>query len=382
MRRDESLILEEGQRILTGIVGEEIVLPTFISGDKKINPVIKSPNGNKTTVFDNTFKAPAPGSYTLTASVKDKVNKVFDEVSYKFDVYPRPIIYSSAPNKKKHSKKTIASNIVIYSILTLFALLILIPFYYAFKSSLTENNPVILKDFTWWPTQVDVGNYVRLFAENDVFRALGNTLLYVIPPILIGTFCSAMCAYATARMNFVGRKFIFYLIILTMFIPGMIILLPSFSLFVNFYHWYPGPLPIIIPALFGGAGCMFFLHQYFLGLPKELEEAAQIDGMSRFTMFTRIIIPISMPAILTQIILSFNGLYNDYMSPLIYLGNRTDLYTIQILINTLTKAGESGQTNYPLLMAGSIVALIPTLILYVCCQKFFVDGIAMSGIKG
>lgn len=386
MLKIAKLISETGERQLSGVIGEKIKFPKYIAGEREIHPVVKSPNGNKSTVFHETFKPTSVGTHKVDVIYKDKVNGKYDKLTYTIDVYPRPIVYNSAPNKKKYSKGFVASKVAIYSILIFFAIVILIPFAYALSTSLTLNDPETLKDWSWIPKPVDIGNYVLLFSEQELFniyRVFGNTMLYVIPPVLVGAFCSSLCAYATSRIKFKGHRIVFNAIIITMFIPGIIILAPSYNMFMNFYHWTGdlAALPLIIPALFGGAGTMFYLHQYFLSLPKELEEAAQIDGMSRISMFVKIILPISLPAILTQIILSFNGLYNDYMGPLLYVGANKDLWTMQILVNyvaTLT----SSEANYPLLMAGAIVALLPTLILYICCQKFFVDGIAMSGVKG
>ena len=164
----------------------------------------------------------------------------------------------------------------------------------------------------------------------------------------------------------------------TMVIPGIITIVPSFLLFQDFYHWDNTPLPLIIPGMFGSAMTMFFLYQYFRTLPKELEEAAQIDGMSRFGIFFKIILPLSFPAIITQVILSFNGCYNDYMGPLLYVNSVPSMKTMQLLIVGTQSARGS---PYPLMMAASIVGLVPTLLLYVLCQKYFVEGIAMTGLK-
>ncbi len=264
----------------------------------------------------------------------------------------------------------------VYTFLTIFALIFILPFLIALSASFTS--PKNIFNFTLIPNPVDVGNYVKLFTENDVWRAVLNTFMYIIPPVFVGLFFSTTAAYALARIKFHGRKVLFYIILSTMVIPGIIILMPSYSLFVNFYHWYGTALPIIIPGLFGSAGVMFYLYQYFQTLPKELEEAAEIDGLSRFGILIRIIIPVSLPALITQLILSFNGAYNDYMTPLLYVGTNPKLYTIQLLVNSLSTAQN---TQHTLLMAGAMASLVPTLILYILCQKFFIQGVATTGIK-
>lgn len=266
--------------------------------------------------------------------------------------------------------------VIVYTILSIFALIFILPFLIALSASFTS--PKNIFNFKLIPNPVDIGNYVKLFSENDVGRAILNTFLYIIPPVFVGLFFSTTSAYALARIKFHGRKVLFYIILSTMVIPGVIILMPSYSLFVNFYHWYGTPLPIIIPGLFGSAGVMFYLYQYFQTLPKELEEAAEIDGLSRFGILIRIIIPVSLPALITQLILSFNGAYNDYMTPLLYVGTTPKLYTIQLLVNSLSTAQN---TQHTLLMAGAMASLLPTLLLYVLCQKFFIQGVATTGIK-
>lgn len=266
--------------------------------------------------------------------------------------------------------------VIVYTILSIFALIFILPFLIALSASFTS--PKNIFNFKLIPNPVDIGNYVKLFSENDVGRAILNTFLYIIPPVFVGLFFSTTSAYALARIKFHGRKVLFYIILSTMVIPGVIILMPSYSLFVNFYHWYGTPLPIIIPGLFGSAGVMFYLYQYFQTLPKELEEAAEIDGLSRFGILIRIIIPVSLPALITQLILSFNGAYNDYMTPLLYVGTNPKLYTIQLLVNSLSTAQN---TQHTLLMAGAMASLLPTLLLYVLCQKFFIQGVATTGIK-
>ena len=272
--------------------------------------------------------------------------------------------------------KKVFYKIGVYFFLTVFALIFVLPFLIALSASFTS--PKNIFNFTLIPSPIDVGNYVKLFSENDVGRAVLNTFLYIIPPVFVGLFFSTTAAYALARIKFHGRKVLFYIILSTMVIPGIIILMPSYSLFVNFYHWYGTALPIIIPGLFGSAGVMFYLYQYFQTLPKELEEAAEIDGLSRLGILIRIIIPISLPALITQLILSFNGAYNDYMTPLLYVGTNPKLYTIQLLVNSLSTAQN---TQHTLLMAGAMASLVPTLILYILCQKFFIQGVATTGIK-
>ncbi len=285
--------------------------------------------------------------------------------------------------KKRRDAGAVICKLLVYTVLCLFGGLIIVPFLIAVVTSLTPQIILVENGFQWFTGFIDVGYYTRVLFTDEFgsfFKCFGNTMLYIMPPLLVGTFCSALAAYAFARINFRGKNVLFALMLATMVIPGIITTFPSYLLFIQVYKvndWFPA-FPLIVPGMFGAVGTMFFLKQYFGTLPRELEEAAELDGLSRFGIFTKIILPLSMPAIITQLLLGFNGMYNDYLGPLLYLGGQPDLYTVQLFVN-----GLSSKLNpvYPLIMAGGVVALIPTLVLYLAGQKYFVEGIVMTGIK-
>lgn len=270
-----------------------------------------------------------------------------------------------------------------YLCLIAFGVIIIIPFLMAIITSLTPQNFIMENGFKWSTGVIDLEYYIKLLTTNEygnIYQCFLNTILYIAPPIIVGTFCSALSAYAFARINFKGKKVVFYLLLSTMVIPGIITTFSSYLLFVDIYKvndWFP-LFPIIVPGMFGAVGTMFFLKQYFETLPKDLEEAAEMDGMSRFGMFVKVILPLSVPAIITQLLLGFNGAYNDYLGPLLYIGGKPSLFTMQLYVNGLST---SRNVSYPLLMSGALLALLPTLVLYLSGQKFFVEGIVMTGIK-
>ena len=285
--------------------------------------------------------------------------------------------------KKKRKSSFSLGKLASYLVLIFFAILIIVPFLIAIITSITPNISIVENGFQWFTGIIDVEYYLKLLTTDEygsIYKCLLNTILYIAPPVILGTFVAAMAAYAFARIKFKGRNVLFYIFLSTMVIPGIITTFPSYLLFVQLYkvnEWWP-LFPIIVPGIFGGVATMFFLKQYFSTLPKELEEAAEMDGMNRFKMFTKIILPISTPAIITQLLLGFNACYNDYLAPLLYLGGNQKLYTMQLFVYGLST---SYNTSYPLLMAGGILALLPTLILYIFGQKFFVEGIVMTGLK-
>lgn len=284
---------------------------------------------------------------------------------------------------QKNRGKYITGKVLSYFVLILFSAIILLPFLIAIITSFTSELSLMENGFKFYTGVIDIGYYKRLLATDNygsIFKCLLNTVLYIVPQLFVGTFCSALCAYAFSRMKFRGKNVMFYAMLTTMVIPGIIITFPSYLLFVQVYkvmEWFP-QFAIVVPGMFGSVGCMFFLKQYFSTLPKELEEAAQIDGMGRFGMFVKIILPLSMPAIITQLLLGFNGAYNDYLVPLLYVGGNPDMYTIQLFVRGLST---NLNKSYPLLMAGGLLALLPSLIIYLSGQKYFVEGIVMTGIK-
>lgn len=284
---------------------------------------------------------------------------------------------------KKYKIKYLTGKILSYFALVLFGICIVVPFLIAVITSITPKMDIVENGFRWFTGVVDIGNYKKLLTTTEygsIYKCLLNTLLYIAPQLFVGTFCSALCAYAFARIEFRGKNVMFFAMLATMVIPGIIITFPSYLLFVQVYkvsEWFP-QFAIVVPGMFGSVGCMFFLKQYFSTLPRELEEAAQIDGMGRFSMFVKIILPLSMPAVITQLLLGFNGAYNDYLVPLLYVGGNPEWYTMQLFVRGLST---SLNKSFPLLMAGGLLALLPVLVIYLAGQKYFVEGIVMTGIK-
>lgn len=278
--------------------------------------------------------------------------------------------------KRKHSVSV--ANIFSYIFLTVFAILIILPFLFALSTSFTMRNGIYDLPFKWIPQPFTFDNYSDVFARVDIVRSFLNTFMYIIPPVFIGMLSSAMAAFVFSKLKFPGHRVIFYLMLSTMLIPGIITLIPSYIMFTNVYKWLNTPLPLIIPGLFGGVGTMFFLVQFMRGLPNELNEAATIDGANHAVIFFRIILPLSIPALIPQIVLSFTGAYNDYMGPLLYVGTTKELWTIQLSMANLQSSYNS---SYTLMMAGSMIALIPTLIIFIFSQRFLVEGITITGLK-
>ncbi len=287
-------------------------------------------------------------------------------------------------HESKPSAKSIVAKTAIYLGLILFALWILIPFYIvvitSFKTRIEAQSP----EFTLWPKDgfhwdgyIEVLGYKAGYSSIPVvWLGLLNTLLIVLPPTVIGLFTSSLAAYAFAKLRFKSKNFLFSVLLATMMIPGTIMLTPSYLLYDKIY-WTGTAFPLMIPGMFGAAACVFFMRQFYMGIPTDLIEAAKLDGMGYFGIFFRIMVPLSVPALLAQGILGFIGGYNDYFGPYLYLTDPT-MYTLQIALNSFQGTYAS---KWPTMMAGAVCALIPTLLIYILAQKYFIQGIATAGMK-
>ena len=268
-----------------------------------------------------------------------------------------------------------------YFFLVLFLLWILVPFYIVLVTSFKTDAEVNQTIFTWFPTQgFYFEGYKSVFEEHygyiNVMRGFVNTLWIVLPPTILGLLTSAFSAYAFAKLKFRGKNILFALLLATMMVPGMVTLVPSFVIFDNI-GWNGTPLPLMIPGMFGAAACVFYLRQFFMGIPSETLEAARLDGVGYFGMFFRMMLPLSVPALIAQGVLGFVGGYNDYFGPLLYVSG-TQFETLQVALSSSVDKYD-GEWNK--VMATTVVALIPTIIVYLVAQRYFIEGIAVSGLK-
>lgn len=280
----------------------------------------------------------------------------------------------------------IISKVIIYSVLIFCALIILVPLYVIFITSIKNRLEAASIPFTWWPkTGFSFAGYKELFTYKSglgdtiptIIRGFINTFIIVIPTSLIGTLVSATAAYAFAKLRFPGKNIMFLALLTTMMIPGIIMMIPTYAIF-DAIGWVDTFYPLMVPAMFGGATSIFFLRQYYSGLPNDLLEAANIDGMSFFMMFFKIIFPLSVPAFFAQFLFAFVGGYNNYLGALIYLQSPSK-YTLQLALRFFSN--QASAVKWDIVMAGAVTALLPTLLIYILMQKHIVEGIATSGMK-
>ena len=269
--------------------------------------------------------------------------------------------------------------IVTYFLLILLSLYIIVPFWIVFVSGIKTVQEAGAIEFTWWPKRgVTWLAFKRVFEDGSLLRGFGNTLKYGLLPLSVGLFVSTMSSYGFEKMRWRGRNMMFQFLLLTMMLPGCVTMTAT-RLMYDTIGWTGTALPLMIPGMFGGIGVVFFLRQYMKGVPNELIDAAKIDGAGDFGTFVVIIIPLSMPAIFTQLVLCFLGTYNDYMGPLLYIIDE-DMYTLQLALRNMIGMY---RFDVPRQMAASFVAMMPMLIIYLFAQNYILKGISMSsGLKG
>lgn len=253
-----------------------------------------------------------------------------------------------------------------------------LPFMWMLSTSLKSQEYILETPPQLIPTPITFESYARLAERIDLTRVFFNSMFVAVMGTLGQVIISAMAAFAFARMTWRGRNTVFILYLATMMIPGVVLVIPQFIL-IRSLGWTNTYLALIVPGMFSAFGT-FLLRQSFLSLPKDFEEAAFVDGANYFTIFWRIVLPLSQPALATLSIFSFMGLWNAYLFPL-FVARREEVMTLPVALATL-QAGPRALTEWNIVMAGSVVAVLPLLILYAVAQKWFVQGVVSSGIKG
>tara|TARA_B100001123_G_scaffold36712_1_gene37927 strand:+ start:218 stop:1045 length:828 start_codon:yes stop_codon:yes gene_type:complete len=265
----------------------------------------------------------------------------------------------------------------IYLIVACGGTLMIVPFLWMLSTSLKTTVQSMAFPPEWWPQPFVWENYIRIYEHMPFFTFLFNSSKIVFF-VLIGQLATcSMAGYAFAKLRFPGRKALFLILLSTMMIPAEVTLIPVFVI-MKYLGWINTHYALIVPAFFGSVFGTFLLRQFFLGLPNDLEDAARIDGCSPFGIYWRIMLPLAKPSLATLAIFTFMGTWNDFMRPLIYLSDM-DKMTLPVGLALLANHQD---IRIPLIMAGAMLSLLPILILYVFGQKYFVRGIALTGMKG
>lgn len=266
----------------------------------------------------------------------------------------------------------------LYLLMGLLALLFLGPLLFMLSTSFKSTSETASRDLTLLPTSPTTDAYERILdsPQTPVATWFINSMIAATLQMILILVVASMAAYALARMDFPGRKIMTGVILATLFIPPISLLVPNYVIVSNL-GWLDSLNAVIIPGAAGAFG-VFFLRQFFISLPAELEEAALIDGANRFRIFWQIVLPLSQPALATLALLSFLTNWNDFLWPL-YVLFSPDRLTLQPGLSTLQSAYT---TDYATIMAGGVIASIPVIILFIVSQRFVIEGVSRSGLKG
>jgi ABC-type glycerol-3-phosphate transport system permease component len=262
------------------------------------------------------------------------------------------------------------------------SVVMLVPLYWMLVTSLKTLRAVYDVPPSWIPNPIVFSNYPEALSAFPFWLYFGNTLIVVSGVILGNLISCSIVAYAFAKLRARGRGLLFNLLLATMMLPEHVTLIPVFVLFQRL-GWINTFLPLIVPYWFArSAFSVFLLRQFFLTLPQELSDAARVDGASHWTILTRLIMPLSKPALATIAVFSFMGAWNDFFHPVIYLNSEAKFTLALGLLALIGHARESGAIQWQLLMAATTVMMLPVLVVFFFAQRYFIQGIALTGLKG
>jgi len=264
-----------------------------------------------------------------------------------------------------------------YITLIAVAVLLVLPLYWMLSTGLKGPQQTFAIPPEWTPNPIQWDNFASVFQEVPFARFIINTFILVGLNVIGQLFGVSLVAYGFARLRFPGRSVLFLLMLSTLMIPYQVTLVPRFILFSKL-GWINTYLPLTIPAFTGSSFLIFLVRQYMMSIPYDLDEAAHIDGAGHFQVFWHIILPLSRPALILVIVFTFVGVWNDFLQPLIYL-NDPNLFTVSLGLSFFQGTRE---TNWNLLMAGSLMATIPPLLLFFFAQRQLIGGISIEGLKG
>jgi multiple sugar transport system permease protein len=268
-----------------------------------------------------------------------------------------------------------------YAVLTFFAVVFLYPFVLSAATSFKSRPDVAANPVVPWPHEFSVRAWTDVFLHSDFPLWTFNSLLVTVLATLARVFIDSLAGYSLARLQWRGRGLIFAGVVAILAVPPIVLTVPRFLVLkeMSLLDSYAG---LVLPLAVDSVG-IFLMKQFFEQLPRELEEAARIDGATIFQAYWHIVLPLARPALLTLTILSFQGVWNEFLLPLIVVRASPSHWTLPFGLSTLGRGGAGGQSfDYPVMMAGSLLTIIPVAIVFIIFQRFFVRGVASTGVKG
>lgn len=265
-----------------------------------------------------------------------------------------------------------------YLVLTVFSLFFLVPWAWMISTSLKNAEELPLYPPIWIPDPIRWDNYITAFVEGSLGGYLWNTVVVTVPSVIGAVLSNALIAYGFSRIQWPGRDYVFAIVLATLILPDFVTFIPLYLIFRDL-GWLNTYAPLILPLFLGSPFFIFLLRQFFMGLPSELSDAAHVDGASEFLIFLRIVLPLAMPGLAVVALFQFINSWNDYFGPLIYLSD-VDKYTISLGIANMESA--YGFSNFAWIMAATCLSVVPIIVLFFFAQRTFIEGIALTGLKG
>ncbi len=281
--------------------------------------------------------------------------------------------------RRRRRRQRLLQSVILYSSVALLSLIFALPFLWMISTSLKDDPQVYRVPPIWIPYPLRFSNYPEALTSQRFDLFFLNTLKYALPSAFGAVASSAVAAYGFARLRWWGRDLLFFICIATMMIPFQVVMIPLYIIFKDF-GWLNSYKALVIPTFFGNAYYIFLLRQFFMTIPQELSDAARVDGANEWSIFWRIILPLSKPALAVVALFQFMGAWNDYLGPLIYL-NREELYPIALGLQQFRSQFQE-KLVWPYLMAASTVTILPVIIIFFLTQRTFVEGITVTGLKG
>jgi len=293
-----------------------------------------------------------------------------------------PPYAGAVPRPRAQRRRLRLGRVALYATLIFVGILLMVPFFWAIDSSLKPVEEIRLVPPEMLPTKIMWSNYPQVFRTQQFPFWVENTFVITILASIGTIVTGALAGYSFARFRFPGREILFSVTLATLFLPETVTLIPSYILFY-YLGWLDSFYPLIVPSWFGGGAFFIFLfRQFFMTLPTELDEAAKIDGANYLQILLLIIAPLSVPVLITVAIITFIGNYNSFLFPLIIL-NSPEKFTLSIGIRqfSISPTQDAAPQDH-ILLAMSVMMMVPILILFFIGQRYFVRGVVMSGIKG
>ena len=263
-----------------------------------------------------------------------------------------------------------------HALLVAFAAMFGMPLVFVILTALMTRDQALSANV--WPNTWQWSNFARVFRAIPLIRYTWNTTqIAVLSTVGVVVSCVPV-AYALSRMRWRGRQVAFLVILATLMLPFQVTVVPLYIIFVRL-HWIPSLKPLVVPAFFGDAFSIFLLRQFFMTIPEELSDAARVDGAGEFQIMMKVIVPLAKPAIAAVALFNFLYNWNDFFGPLLYLGNEPKLWTLAI---GLAQFRMLHAVEWNLMMAASVLFLVPVMVLFFLAQRLFVEGVTLTGVKG